>query len=253
MIKNRLQQEWILLLTAVMFLTRIPVRLEYSDANFNQSVRYFPLVGLIVGLFTASILGLALPVFALPVSVLLSMIAGFMLTGALHEDGFADSCDALGGGWSKDEVLSILKDSRLGSYGVVGLISLLGLKWLALVELEYSTLVLALICAHPLSRGFAVSYFYDMDYVQDPESSKSRPLATKMKERDLLIPLTTAVLPALIWLKLNVIPLLVILYLVRSGWKRYLLHRIDGYTGDTLGASQQLFEITFYLYLCALT
>lgn len=252
MIKNRLQPEWVLFLTAVMFLTRIPVRLEYSDANLNRSARYFPLVGLIVGLVTASVLGLVSPVFGLPVSILLSMIVGFMLTGALHEDGFADSCDALGGGWSKDEVLSILKDSRLGSYGVIGLVSLLGLKWNTLVELEYSTLIPALVCAHSLSRGLAVSYLYDMDYVQDPGNSKSRPLATRMNNFDFRIMLVTAVLPALIWLQLKVIPLLMVLYLVRCGWKRYLIHRIGGYTGDTLGASQQLFEIGFYLYLCAL-
>ena len=120
-----------------MFLTRIPVgkNLPYSTANLQSSARYFSWVGLLVGLVGALILIIVNFYFSSALSIAISMLATIILTGAFHEDGLADCFDAFGGGWSNSTILTIMKDSRLGTYGVVGLITSLSIKYLLLLEL----------------------------------------------------------------------------------------------------------------------
>src|SRR6201985_2249913 len=124
-------------LTAVMFLTRIrvPRTIDHSPEYLQQAPRYFPVVGWIVGAFSA----LSFLVFSRYIStdlgILASMITGILLTGAFHEDGFADVCDGLGGGWTKEKILMIMKDSRIGAFGAIGLLGILGSKFLLLKEL----------------------------------------------------------------------------------------------------------------------
>ena len=126
-----------LFLTAVAFFTRIPIpaAVPWSPQRLNQSARYFPWIGWLVGGAAAAVLGLALQVLPVSVAVVLSIAATLRLTGAFHEDGFADACDGLGGGWQRDEVLRIMKDSRIGSYGAAGLALMLLAKAAALIEL----------------------------------------------------------------------------------------------------------------------
>ena len=117
-----------LFLAAVMFYTRIPVsqNVGYSEVSLQKSIRYFPLIGWIVGGLSALLfLGLSLLPLPTTVVVLLSMVASIWVTGAFHEDGFADVCDGFGGGWTKEKILAIMKDSRLGTYGAIGLFLLL--------------------------------------------------------------------------------------------------------------------------------
>ena len=112
-----------LVLTAIQYFTRLPVPrwVGYSDRQLNDASRYFPLVGILVGLFTGAVFLLAMRVFPQPIAVLLSMLAGVLLTGGFHEDGLADVCDGFGGGRDRPQILAIMKDSRVGSYGVLGL------------------------------------------------------------------------------------------------------------------------------------
>jgi len=125
-------------LTAVLFFTRIPCPkwVDHSPEFINKSSRYFPLVGMVVGGIGA--LGYFGSQFVLPIdiAIIISMIATVWITGAFHEDGFADVCDGFGGGWTKEKILTIMKDSRLGTFGVSGLIFILGLKFLALLHLQ---------------------------------------------------------------------------------------------------------------------
>ncbi|MBI3052601.1 MAG: adenosylcobinamide-GDP ribazoletransferase, partial [Betaproteobacteria bacterium] len=123
-----------LVLTAIQYFTRLPVPrwVGYSERQLNDASRYFPLVGILVGLFTGVVFVLTLRVFPQPIAVLLAMLSGILLTGGFHEDGLTDTCDGFGGGRDRPQILAIMKDSRVGSYGVLGLAFALLLKLSAL-------------------------------------------------------------------------------------------------------------------------
>ena len=97
---------------------------------------YFPLIGWIVGGFSALIFWASSFLFPVSISIIFSMIASILVTGAFHEDGFADVCDGFGGGWTKEKILEIMKDSRVGSYGVIGMILMLGTKFAVLYQMN---------------------------------------------------------------------------------------------------------------------
>ncbi|HNC68785.1 MAG TPA: adenosylcobinamide-GDP ribazoletransferase, partial [Thauera aminoaromatica] len=177
-----------LFFTALGFFTRLPVPawVPWSSERMHHAARYFALVGWVVG--GAGALGYLALAWLLPpaVAVVLSMALTIRLTGAFHEDGFADSCDGLGGGWDKAQILAIMKDSRIGSYGTIGMVLMLLAKAAALVELagpavQGAGVALALLVAHPLSRLAATVVLHRLPYVRADDSAKSaavaRPLA----------------------------------------------------------------------------
>lgn len=248
------RREWNLLRTALMFLTRLPVGrgLPFDTDLLNGAARYFPLVGLLVGLVGALVYGIAVLLFTPAVAVLLSMAATVLLTGAFHEDGFADVCDGFGGGSRREQVLTIMKDSRVGSFAAVGLFLLLTIKFSALEALDNAALVgPALVVAHALSRLLAVSYLAEYSYVRDDDSSKIKPLATQINGNALRFAMAST-LPLLLliswWQALLVC---VALLLWRYAFGYYMHKRIGGYTGDCLGAAQQVAEVLIYLVLLA--
>ena len=152
-----LRQESVLLQTAIMFYTRIPVSsdLPYSEDLLNQSRKYFTTIGLIVGTIAALAYWVSSWFFPSFLAVIISVAIGVLCTGAFHEDGFADSCDGLGGGWDKEQVLTIMKDSRIGTYGTIGLFLMLSAKIAALIELAHQDLMLfstIIIASHTVSR-----------------------------------------------------------------------------------------------------
>ena len=175
------QGEWDYFWAAVMFYTRIPVpsSASFSDQILNQSRKYFPLIGLFVGSFACLVLLITHKFLPLSVCIGLSIVVTILLTGSFHEDGFADCCDGFGGGWDKAQVLSIMKDSRVGTYAVVGLVLLIGLKALSLYEIGLLSLPLLLITyinGHALSRFGASLCIECLDYVQDIDKSKVKPI-----------------------------------------------------------------------------
>jgi adenosylcobinamide-GDP ribazoletransferase len=243
------RREWVLLRTALMFLTRIPVgrNLPYGETLMNDSARYFPLVGLIVGTLGALVYCACSALFTPVIAVLLSMVSTVLLTGAFHEDGFADVCDGFGGGNESAQVLAIMKDSRVGSYATVGLFLLLAIKFETLAALDHAAR--ALLVGHALSRLLAVSYLFDLPYVRDAASSKIKPMATQLSRNTLYIA-TASVVPLLLLPSLQQLLLMTaVLLLWRYGYGNYLRKRIGGYTGDCLGAAQQVSEVLIYLVL----
>jgi adenosylcobinamide-GDP ribazoletransferase len=243
-----------LFFTALGFLTRLPVPylFPYDPAHLSACSRYFPLVGVVVGALVSVLFWLALQAFEPHLALLLSMVLGILLTGAFHEDGFADCCDGFGGGWQKEQVLTIMKDSRLGTYGVIGLLSILALKFAALAALPLEQVIPALLLAHGLSRLVAVSYLLDLPYVQDIDQSKVKPLATGLSVRSAMFA-TLTVLPLLLLLSLTqALAVLLLLLVFRQLFAVYLKHRLGGYTGDCLGMAQQFAEVLIYLLLVAL-
>ncbi|MEX1664295.1 adenosylcobinamide-GDP ribazoletransferase [Zhongshania arctica] len=247
--RQKVQYEWQVFLLAVGFLSRIPVPADpdFSEDKLNGASRYFPLVGILVAGVSALVFVGAAALFGNQlIAVLLAMVASILLTGAFHEDGFADSCDGFGGGWTPEDVLRIMKDSRIGTYGGVGLILVLSLKAAALFAMATpAILISALFWAHIVSRWLSVSYLLDLHYVRG--EGKSKPLATTM-------PLSHWLWSGLPILALFVftdspplIPLCLALLVFRFAFAAYLRRRIGGYTGDALGAAQQVAEIIVYL------
>ncbi|MFK4754013.1 MULTISPECIES: adenosylcobinamide-GDP ribazoletransferase [Oceanospirillaceae] len=240
---------------ALGFLTRLPMsrQLPYSTDNMHKALGYFPLVGwLLAGLLTVVFLLAEAGLGTLP-AVCVLLITSLLLTGALHEDGLADCFDGFYGGLEQQHKLTILKDSRLGTYGSSALILALLFKFVLLVSLAgQGELLLALVIGYPFSRALAITHAQDLPYVSAPGSSKSDPLAQPMNAvllAQVLITGTIGLLWLPFWSALTVIAAVVVMRQLLKQWMQKHLH---GFTGDCLGAAQQLQELLIYTVLLAL-
>lgn len=247
-----LKREFNLFLLALGFFSRIPMPagIDYSPDNLNRSSRYFTLVGWLLGAIVAFIFYASDLVFSTHVSLWLAMGFSLLLTGAFHEDGLADTADGFGGGFTREKKLLIMKDSRIGTYGAAALIFALGGKYLLLLDNEQ--IALSIIIAYALSRATAASLLFDMTYVADIDSSKSKPLANNQSITDLFI-LTSSASPIFMLLPtLHALVICVSLLIYRQLAKWFFNGQIGGYTGDCLGAAQQVSELLIYLLLLLL-
>ncbi|WP_299899294.1 adenosylcobinamide-GDP ribazoletransferase [uncultured Aquimarina sp.] len=240
--------------TALMFFTRIPCPkwVNHDPEYLRKSSKYFPLVGILVGGIGAIVFyGFSL-LFSTEIALLLSMASTIYTTGAFHEDGFADVCDGFGGGWTKEKILLIMKDSRLGTYGTVGILLVLAIKFSALRETETSYIPLILISGHSLSRFIATTLIYTHPYVRDTEDSKAKPAAKSMSLSMLLFSTLFGILPLVFFFNplicLAIIPMYISKMFLAAKFKKW----IGGQTGDCAGAVQQLSEVVFYLSIIVL-
>jgi adenosylcobinamide-GDP ribazoletransferase len=231
-------------LAAIRFLTRIPVPTtttssEQSSRDLRAAVPWFPLVGALIGAITAAVLYAATQVWSPPVAVLLALSVEALLTGAFHEDAVADYCDAFGGGWTRDDILRILKDSRHGTYGVLGLTLAVALRAALLLSLAASPQIqlLALIASATWGRFVIVLLMALVPPISDRDSL-AKDVAQQMSLRD-LVGASLAALPGLApWLLLDPLGALLTLLLTAAFllWYRpHLLRTIQGVTGDCLG------------------
>ena len=241
------------LLTAVLFFTRIPCPkwVDHSADILNKSSRYFSLVGIVVGAIAAFIFYGTSFIFPENIAILLSMISSIWVTGAFHEDGFADVCDGFGGGWTKERILTIMKDSRLGTFGVIGLISILGLKYLSLNELNSNSvnIIITIISGHSISRAIATVLLFTHEYVRDNESSKVKPTTKQMSAKSLTISIIFGIIPLFFFKNYYAFLVLIPLLLTYLYLARFFKKWIGGQTGDCAGALQQVAEVVFYLSL----
>ncbi|MBQ4821749.1 adenosylcobinamide-GDP ribazoletransferase [Aquimarina sp. MMG016] len=240
--------------TALMFFTRIPCPkwVNHDPEYLRLSSKYFPLVGIIVGGIGAVVFYGASFLFSIEISVLLSIFTTIYATGAFHEDGFADVCDGFGGGWTKEKILLIMKDSRLGTYGTVGILLILAIKFTALIKIPPFYIPLVLISGHSLSRFIATTLIYTHPYVRDTEDSKAKPAAKSMNTQMLVISGLFGIIPLFLfqnlWIFLTIIPMYLSKMFLAAKFKRW----IGGQTGDCAGAVQQLSEVVFYLTIIAI-
>ena len=257
--ENKLSHEMRRIAGAFIFYSRIPLPSSWFSAKTSHCSRYFSLVGWLVGGVSVGIWLLAQMMFSdssgtlsevsLPIAILLGMIAAVLLTGALHEDGFADTCDGFGGGWSPEERLRIMKDSRIGTYGALGLVFLLLLKFFALLQIETAILPWVWFAGNTLSRFVSISQLRFLDYVQDAAKSKSGPMI-EFSGVDLIVNAVFGLLPLLfignqVWVALPAVAIVWWFLLM------YFKRKLGGVTGDCLGATQQLSEVVFYLGLAS--
>ena len=250
-----MKHELRLFFIALQFLTRVPVPrwVGFEPGWLHACARHFPLVGCVVGGVAAAVLWGGHALFTPIVAVLLSMIASVLLTGAFHEDGLADTCDALGGSVSRERALAIMKDSHIGAYGAVGLALMLGLKAATLVSLPLMAALPAVLLAHTASRLAPVLLIRWLRYAGDVEHAKAKPLAQQVSRVDVAVAtswVTALVLWLLLWQPGWRWPLVSSLLAATAGllwcW-RWLHKRLAGYTGDTLGATQQITEVLLLL------
>ena len=238
---------------AVRFFTRLPVPdwVGHSAEALNRSARYFPAVGMLVGGIGALVYVAATHLWPQPVAVLLSMAATVYATGAFHEDGLADMVDGLGGGWEKQRILEIMKDSRVGSYGVVAVVLALLGKFALLNSLDAALVPVALLAGHAVSRLCSTALLATMDYVREDLLAKAKPLATRISGGETLVALLFVVV-SLAWLPSEKALAGCVLAALATLWLAAKFRRwLGGYTGDCLGATQQVSEIAFYLGLLA--
>lgn len=242
-------------LLAVQFLTRLPVQTGtlYTPKRMADSVRYYPLVGVLVGAASALVFIGADAILPQTISVLFAIVAGLLVTGAFHEDGLADTFDGVGGGLTREKSLEIMKDSRLGTYGTLALIAALALKAGALITLSSELLIAGLIAGHGLSRFSSVLVIITSRYVR--EDGTGKPVAGGASPTSFIIAVMTAGAVIAAWLVY--LPAAALGIAVAGLMAGHILMRLffepklGGYTGDTLGAVQQASEIGFYLGLVA--
>ena len=242
---------------ALQFFTRLPIPrwVGFEPDWLHHASRYFPLVGVLVGLIAAGVYAAAALVLPAPVAAVLSTAATVYATGAFHEDGFADTCDGFGGGMTTARVLEIMKDSRVGAYGAIGIVCLLGAKLTTLAMLPPGVAIAALLLAHPLSRLCATALIWRMEYAR--AEGKAKPLAARMSTAEFGIAVLTVLASAMLLLATGALSGAAILAALlaaalASCWlARKFACRIGGYTGDCLGAVQQLSEAAIYIAVLA--
>ena len=241
-------------LLALQFLTRLRFPVEFSADAMRASPRWYPGVGVVIGLVTGILYWGAALLFTPVLAAILSTAAGLILTGGLHEDGFADACDGLGGSQPRARVLEIMRDSRIGTYGTLGLGLMVATKVVALAALPVWVVPFVLIAGHAASRASMLWVMVSADYARDQGAAS--PALGGMDQRAVGVALACTAL-ALLPL-LFVLPLLAVitglLGLVAGHYamRRRFEARLGGYTGDCLGAVQQCSEIGFYLGILAL-
>lgn len=245
-------------LSALRFLTVFPTPASDSASQpdwLARSLKYFPLVGIGIGAVSASVLLLAGQIWGPLMAALLAVIAGVAITGALHEDGLADTVDAFGGGWSIERRLEIMKDSRIGTYGVLALGFGIALRIAALTQLPLWAGAFALVASHAAARATPGFVINAMSYAGDTAAMKVGYAETPVRSDELwfaLIIVTVAALPLVFMSASSVVFGMLLgtaLAAALAIWSRRL---IGGYTGDVLGAIEQMFEIGFLLGAAAI-
>ena len=240
---------------ALQFMTRLrlPVEAAFTAQAQAESPRWYPGAGLVIGLICGVIAWGASLFWPPLVAVLVATAAGLIVTGALHEDGFADACDGLGGTRPKEQVLEIMRDSRIGTYGVLGLGLMLGTKVATLAALPMGALPFVLIAGHAVSRASMLWVMASSEYIR--ETGAASGVAGGLDQRSVVTGAVTAavtLLPLVFVLPVLALPLgLAGLAAGHYAMRRRYEARLGGYTGDCLGAVQQCSELGFYLGLLA--
>lgn len=232
---------------AAVFLTRVPLGgFPYAPADWRWCSAYFPLIGAVLGVMLANVWYLAAPLGA-PAAAVIVLVVSVLLTGGFHEDGLADTVDALGGGYDKPRVLEILKDSRIGAFGALALCLSLGLRVCLLVALG-DRAPIALVVTQCASRLPPVWMMVTMPYVTG-SASRSRDVIGAQVPQALVASFTAVALALWLLPPVQAAGAAVVAGLAALvlGWR--FMRRVGGITGDFLGATQQVVECVL---LCAL-
>jgi adenosylcobinamide-GDP ribazoletransferase len=241
-------------ITAVQFLTRLPLpggmnRVDPDPTLLRAAVVYFPLIGGLIGVITGSVMAASLLFWQPIVAVAMGLIAEALLTGAFHEDAVADCCDAFGGGWTREDVLRIMKDSRVGSFGALGLMLAVLLRGGCMLAIPPGELVATIAASAAVGRWAILLLMATAPPVPNREGL-AKDLGEQIRWREwmvgsLLAGLCLAVFAWTAWLRAG-LGLLAVAALTFA-WARYVRRRIGGVTGDCLGFACYLGQCVFLL------
>ena len=250
------RDQWHAFFNSWVFFTRLPAPkgVRFDDRYLNLGSRYFSWVGVLLGVMLAAVYSLAAIGWPPAVATAVTLGIGLLLTGAFHEDGLADLFDGFGGGFTRDRVLTIMKDSRLGTYGAAALFITVVLRWQVLTDLLNRDISawLLLPFIHGWSRFWAISTLWTLPYADSQQASKSKPLAQAFGPAASLVALVP-LLGLMPFLPLEILATATLVALcLRTLLVRWFQHRIQGYTGDCLGGAQQLQEVAVLLVWLAL-
>ena len=235
------------LLAAFIFFTRLPFwRLkEVPSECFKHGVPYWPWVGWLTGSAMAMVLALGSLVMPVSLAWIWAIVTRLLITGALHEDGLADFFDGFGGGTTRERTLAIMKDSHIGTYGVIGLIVYF-LLMLELRHLPVSVLCTLVVCGDCWGKLCASQLINFLPYARKEEDSKAKVIYNRMSSKELFFCIIGGTLP--LWLfplslwGALVAPCLILAFLILL-----MNRRLQGYTGDCCGATFLMCEMAFYL------
>lgn len=238
----------------VTFFTRVPMPMATSARGFADALWAAPVAGALVGLATGGVLLFALALGLPPgAAVVVGLCASILLTGALHEDGAADVADGFGGGRSRDDRLTIMRDSRIGSYGTLALILSMLARWSALAAIvasvEGGTVLSALVAAHAASRAVLPAFAAHVPPASATGLSAGiGTIAPQTVALALGLGLAALLLPGLAF-AFAAVPLLAGIFLAMAWLCR---RQIGGQTGDALGALQQACEAALLMAAAAI-
>ena len=243
---------------AFIFFTRLPFwRLHQPpQASYKTVVEHWPLAGWLTGGVMAATLYVGSMYLPYIVAVLLAIIVRLLVTGALHEDGLADFLDGFGGGGhDRERILAIMKDSHIGTYGVLGLILYEVLLATCLFSLPPTLAALTILAADPYAKMVTAQLILMMPYARKEEEAKNKTVYRKMDWKAGISLAIQGLLPmglylwytGLAWELIIFLPCLTMYFLYLLIW-----NRLRGYTGDCCGAVCLLVELTVYLVVCAL-
>ena len=228
--------------------------MDWTDTRAGRSPRWYPLVGALIGTAAALVYAALTWMFPPALAALGAVGFGMLLTGCLHEDGLADVCDGLGGGATRERALEIMRDSRIGAFGALGLGLVVAATVMALADLPPVVAAMGLIAGHAASRAAIVFVVLTCDYAR--ADGAARHVAQDASDRGVaqvvLISMVVALAPLAFVAGLpavfcGLVGLVLGVVVIRCAFMR----RLGGYTGDCLGGTQQLAEIGFYLGVLA--
>ena len=242
------------LLAAFVFFTRLPFwKLAEVPANcFKNIVSLWPVVGWLTSGIAVLILYLTSLVLPASIAVLCALISRLLVTGCLHEDGLADFFDGFGGGTSQERILAIMKDSHIGSYGVIGLLMYFSMLYLCLSSLPTELAGAAILAGDPFCKGISGMIINRLPYARPAEDAKNKTVYSPMTAKEYAVCLAAALLP-LCWLPgWHYLPAALVPPVIWFLLTSYMKKKIQGYTGDCCGATFLLTELSFYLTIVIL-
>ena len=246
------------ILASLIFFTRLPfwrianVPKEY----YEQVVPLWPVVGWLTGGIMALVFWLSQMIMPLPLAVIAALISRILVTGALHEDGFADFCDGFGGGTTRERTLEIMKDSHIGTYGVLGLIIYYLVMYNALVALQTEhNNPLIFIMVDSFCKYLASTIIYFLPYARKAEEAKNKLIYTSVPLHEKLASFAAGILPIILFCPNDLFLAILVGIAAAIITCTFLFLKmnatIKGYTGDCCGATFILAEVICYLGVIA--
>lgn len=242
------------ILAAFIFFTRLPFWkiTNVPSRYFKHVVNYWPMVGYLTGGLMALTLFVTAHILPLPIAVILTVLMRLLITGALHEDGLADFCDGFGGGTSRERILEIMKDSHIGTYGVIGLILYYTLLIYTITSISYPLVCSVLFCGDIWAKYCSSHIINILPYARKEEESKAKIIYDKMPPQTMIINTALGLFPTIFLLQARYIVALVVSALVCYLLIRLMKKRLQGYTGDCCGALFLITELSFYIIVLAI-